>query len=167
MKSKLPSLLLLTAMTLPVANAHADDSARHQRCKRVHADLIEISSTEGCNPGLNSCFLGVVDGNRGLDGTAHFYSDSAAAGPSGSPGFVSYSGEFEYRTAKGTIYAHETGVTDPGTVTAYQQIHDGTGRYDGATGYFFVSGFKSDIGGETLVDTEVTGEICYPRRRSD
>ena len=64
------------------------------RCKHIHADLVEVGATEGCNPGLASCFLGEVAGNHGLDGTTHFHSDTAAAGPSTSPGFISYGGAF-------------------------------------------------------------------------
>ena len=51
---------LLALLTLSVVPVHAEE------CKPVHADLVEVFSTEGCNPGLTSCYLGVVDGNHGL-----------------------------------------------------------------------------------------------------
>ncbi|RPE75519.1 hypothetical protein [Vulcaniibacterium tengchongense] len=130
-------------------------------CKQVHAEMTEVESTSGCNPGLASCFLGEVEGNHGLRGTTHFAADSARAGPSTSPGFISYSGPFEYRTAGGTLVMRETGVTTngpEGVVTAYQQIVGATGKYAGASGHFFVSGHKS--GG--MVATFVNGEICLP-----
>jgi hypothetical protein len=130
-------------------------------CKKIHADLIEVSATEGCNPGLSSCFLGEVDGNHGLRGTTHFAADSARAGPATSPSFISYSGSFEYRTASGTLTMRETGVTtngSEGVVTAYQEIVHGSGLYAGASGHLFVSGHKS--GG--MIDTFVKGEICHP-----
>lgn len=147
-------MLALVAVSLTVACAHAG------QCKKIHADLDEIQSSQGCNPGLTSCFLGEVDGNHGLRGTTHFAADSAVqTSPATSPNFLIYSGPFEYRTARGTITARETGATTrgpEGVVTAYQQIVSGTGVFAGATGYFFVSGHKT--GG--TVDTFVNGEIC-------
>lgn len=130
-------------------------------CKSVHADLVEVSSTVACNPGLTSCFLGEVDGNHGLRGTTHFAADSARAGPATSPSFISYSGPFEYRTDSGTLTMRETGVTTngpDGVVTAYQEIVQGTGLYAGASGHLFVSGHK----GGGMITTFVKGEICYP-----
>ena len=151
------ALLAMLATGAWVASpAFADD------CKKIHADLDEIQSTQGCNPGLTSCFLGEVDGNHGLRGVTHFAADSAVpTSPSTSPNFLIYSGPFEYRTGRGNITVRETGVTtrgSEGVVTAYQQIVSGTGDFAGATGYFFVSGQKT--GG--MVDTFVNGEICKP-----
>lgn len=161
---KLAGPVLLGLLTLVVAPAQAGHGHDHDRCKTIHADLTEISATEGCNPGLASCFLGEVDGNHGLRGTTHFAADSARVGPATSPEFISYSGPFEYRTARGNITMRETGVTTsgpvPGVVTAYQKIVSGTGVYEGATGYFFVSGEKDGAG---LIDTFINGEICYSR----
>ncbi|MCF7221887.1 hypothetical protein [Marilutibacter chinensis] len=157
---------LVLSVALPLAAALATpalaDPAAHAQCKRIRADLVEVSATEGCNPGLGSCFLGEVDGNHGLNGTTHFKSDSAATGPSTSPGFISYGGAFEYRTAHGTLFMRETGVTDPAVVTAYQRIDHGSGRFEGASGHFFVSGTKS---GDGVITTEVTGELCLARGR--
>lgn len=149
----------LTLLPLLLACVIAPASAGS--CKAIHATLTEVSSTEGCNPGLTSCFLGEVDGNHGLRGTTHFAADSARAGPATSPAFISYSGPFEYRTDRGTLSMRETGVTTngpDGVVTAYQQIVQGTGLYAGASGYLFVSGEKS----AGMIDTFVKGEICYP-----
>lgn len=151
MKTMYASLIVLLAFA--PAPAHAG------QCKKIHADLVEVAATEGCNPGLSSCFLGEVDGNHGLRGTTHFKADSARLGPATSPDFISYSGPFEYNTAGGKIVTRETGVTNPGVVTAYQKIVETTGEYAGATGYFFVSGDKSGSG---IITTRVTGEICYP-----
>ena len=146
---------------LPLLLACAAAPALAESCKSIHADLTEVSATNGCNTGLTSCFLGEVDGNHGLRGTTHFAADSARAGPATSPSFISYSGPFEYRTASGTLTMRETGVTtnnSEGVVTAYQEIVQGTGLYAGASGHLFVSGHKS--GG--MITTFVKGEICYP-----
>ncbi len=148
--------LVLAGVPL-LAFATTPDASRPPPCKHVHAELVEVGATEGCNAGLASCFLGEVVGNHGLVGTTHFASDSAAAGPATSPGFISYGGAFEYRTAHGRLFMRETGVTDPAVVTAYQRIDHGDGRYAGATGYFFVSGTKSQAG---IISTEVSGELC-------
>lgn len=152
-----PALLVL-AVSLVLATTPA--LAGGDGCKKIHADLDEIQSSQGCNPGLTSCFLGEVDGNHGLRGTTHFAADSAVStSPSTSPNFLIYSGPFEYRTGRGNITVRETGVTtrgSEGVVTAYQQIVSGTGDFAGATGHFFVSGHKT--GG--TVETFVNGEIC-------
>ncbi|MFC5579380.1 hypothetical protein ACFPOA_15310 [Lysobacter niabensis] len=157
---KTASLTCLSLLLLGSAPVSATE------CKAVHASLDEVRSTTGCNPGLSACFLGVVDGNHGLRGTTHFASDSfVPTSPSTSPGFIIYSGPFEYRTGSGTLTMRETGVSNgttglpsSGAVTAYQQIVDGTGEFEGATGHFFVSGRR--VSG--IVVTQLTGEICLP-----
>jgi hypothetical protein len=153
------AVLGIGSLAIPVA---AQEDAK---CKPVHADLVEQSSTVGCKPGHPSCFLGEVDGNHGLRGTTYFRADSSAPGPSTSPGFFIYSGQFEYTTDRGMLVMRETGVTQlsqPGltsrAATAYQKIVDATGDFAGVTGHFFVSGFIAS----GRVTTQIRGEICYP-----
>lgn len=153
--------LALPAVALAVSAA-AVAAPANGACKRIHAELSELRSTEGCNAGLDSCFLGEVDGNHGLNGSTHFASDGWAPGPSAAPGFISYSGAFEYRTADGTLYMREIGVTDPAVVTAYQRVESGSGRFQGASGHFFVSGSKTPAG---EVTTELSGELCLAPAR--
>jgi hypothetical protein len=151
------ALLLLALASAPL---HATE------CKAVHAEMIESRTTTGCNPGLPACFLGEVAGDHGLHGTTHFAADSfVPTSPSTSPGFIIYSGPFEYRTPGGTLTMRETGVSNgttgqpsSGAITAYQQIVEGTGDFAGTTGHFFVSGRRA--GG--TVATQLTGEICLP-----
>ncbi|HEV8694559.1 MAG TPA: hypothetical protein VGQ93_10335 [Lysobacter sp.] len=160
MKTALLSSLSLSLFLLASAPLHATE------CKPIHASLEEVRSTTGCNPGLSACFLGVVDGDHGLRGTTHFASDSyVPTSPSTSPGFIIYSGPFEYRTDTGNLTMRETGVSNgttgqpsSGAVTAYQQIVNGTGDFEGASGHFFVSGRR--VSG--VVSTEISGEICLP-----
>src|SRR5688572_24287649 len=155
----------LLAFGLVAVSLSFPASANHPRCKAIHADLIEIRTTTGCNAGLSACFLGEVSGNHGLRGTTHFNGDSGAAGPAtGLAGFISYSGPFEYRTARGNLQMRETGVTNTstglpqsGAVTAYQQVTGGTGIYEGASGFLFVSG--RNIG--DVIETTVAGELCF------
>ena len=119
----------------------------------------------GCEPPSTSCYLGEVDGNHGLRGKTRFDADSGAAGPSTSPGFISYSGKFEYFTDRGTLILRETGVfnttqgnIESGATTAFQKVTDATGELSGATGYLFVSGFN--MGGHVV--TRLTGRLCLP-----
>lgn len=144
----------------------ASASLQAAECNAVHATMDEERMTTGCNAGLAACFLGVVEGNHGLRGTTHFASDSfVQTSPATSPGFIIYSGPFEYRTATGTLMMRETGVSNgttgqpsSGAITAYQQIVSGTGDFEGATGYFFVSGRR--VSG--VVTTQLSGELCMP-----
>ena len=156
----------LTLALLSVASvAAAQDGPNGPKCKAVHADLIEDFSTVGCEPPSTACFLGEVDGNHGLRGTTRFDSDSGAGGPSTSPGFISYSGKFEYFTEHGTLIMRETGLAHPangsqddGVTAAFQRVVEGTDDFAGATGYFFVTGFN--IGGHVV--TKLTGTLCRP-----
>ena len=133
-------------------------AAQAGECKAVHADLVEMSVTTGCDAGEASCFLGVVDGNHGLRGTTHFKADSVGTAAPTSPGSLPYSGPFEYRLAGGTITMRETGVTVPGVVTAHHRIVGATGEFAGATGDFFVSGTRAN----GVITTAITGTLCLP-----
>jgi len=144
--------VLFVCLALAASVAHASE------CKPVHADLVEMLSTEGCNPGLTYCYLGVVNGNHGLLGTTHFRGNSTGTAPSGAPDALPYAGPFEYRTANGTLLMREAGIVPPGVVIAHQKIVEGTGEFAGATGFFFVSGTR----GGGVITTKVTGEICLP-----
>jgi hypothetical protein len=157
--------LLLTLGANFAMSAGAQESSSTPKCKPVHADLEENLATVGCKPTHPSCFLGEVDGNHGLRGTTYFRADSGAAGPSTSPGFISYSGVFEYTTDRGSLVMRETGVVnqtqgnpESGAVTAFQKVTDATGELTGTTGYLFVSGFSR--GGHVV--TTITGELCVP-----
>jgi hypothetical protein len=158
MNRRIPALLLGAWLGASGA-APASAQQAEVKCKAVHADLTENSSTQ-CRPPDTSCFLGEVDGNHGLRGTTYFKGDSSGSPPSTSPTFRAYSGRFEYTTDRGTLVMRETGAVSgaQGVVTAYQQITDATGEFAGATGYLFVSGF---MGGGQVV-TKVFGEICQP-----
>jgi len=156
---------LLTAAMVAVSPGGEEQGTASPKCRSLHADLVEDISTTACKPGHASCFLGEVDGNHGLRGSTYFRADSGADGPSTSPGFRSYSGVFEYTTARGTLVMRETGVVnttqgnpESGAVTAFQLITEATGDFSGVTGHFFVSGFSIN----QHVVTKITGELCYP-----
>jgi hypothetical protein len=148
--------------------AGAQEVSGLQRCKAVHADLVETQSMEGCKPGEAPCFLGEVDGNHGLRGRTYFKGEQGALFPNGAPTFRSYVGNFEYMTRSGTLTMREMGLSEPsanttsegGVVNAFQRIVGGTGEFAAATGYLFVSGFNQN----GHVVTTVHGTICTPRR---
>jgi len=157
--------------TIPVVIALCGASAGARQaapstCKQVHADLVEVRSTDACKPGHAVCFLGEVDGNHGLRGTTYFRGEQGALFPPSAPTFRSYVGTFEYTTATGTLTMREMGLTEPpdpnnpesGVVNAFQRIVAGTGEFTGATGYLFVSGFNRN----QRILTTVHGEICTP-----
>src|SRR5688572_29940598 len=158
------SLFRLLSTTAALALLPLTTALAAPGCKAIHADLIETRVTAGCNPGVSVCFIGEVSGNHGLRGSTHFRGDSGAAGPStASPGFISYSGPFQYRTATGTLDMRETGVTNTstglpqsGAVTAYQQVVGGSGEYAGATGFLYVSGRNVN----NTIETVIHGELC-------
>lgn len=138
--------------------------ATAQQCHDIHGTLSEDRVVTGCDAGEAFCFLGTFQGNQGLQGATHFKADSAAAGPAtGSPGFISYSGPFEYRFADGVLRVRETGLVNTrketdgsGATLAYHQVVGGTGAYEQATGHLVVNGINVDGHVETLVD----GELC-------
>jgi hypothetical protein len=146
------------------ANAQAPTAAK---CKAVHGDLIETRS-DVCRPGDTApCFLGEVDANHGLRGTTYFKGESAALFPAAAPTFRSYVGNFEYTTATGTLTIREMGLSEPsnnptpdgGVVNAFQRVVGGTGEFEGATGFLFVSGFNRS----GHIVTTVHGTICRAR----
>jgi hypothetical protein len=158
--------LALTAVVGFAVTAGAQEPT-DQKCKAVHADLVENRS-ETCRPGdAPPCFLGEVDGNHGLRGTTYFKGEAGALFPSGAPTFRSYVGNFEYTTATGTITMREMGLSEPsanttpdgGVVNAYQRVVSGTGEFEGATGSLFVSGFNRN----GYILTTVHGTICTTR----
>ena len=153
----------LVAVTM--AGTAAAQQATNATCKAIHAVMIEQRVTEGCKPEHTFCFLGEVSGNHGVRGTTYFKADGTGSRPTTSPDFLPYSGPFEYHLEGGTLVTRETGVSnstqgnpDSGAVTAFQKIVSATGDLEGATGYFFVSGFSRN----GRVETSVTGEVCFP-----
>jgi hypothetical protein len=153
------------AQDISTQDMAAQGGSGEPRCKRIHGDLVEAPSTTGCKPEHPSCFLGEVDANHGLRGTTYFRGDAGSAFtyPT-APTFRGYTGNFEYTTAHGMLVMKEVGSNEPsannpaasGMVNAFQRIVSGTGDFEGATGYLFVSGFNN--GGRVV--TTLHGVIC-------
>lgn len=160
--------IALLAATSVVASTAAQDqelSGRGPKCMPIKAEMVEQRATVGCKPGESFCFLGEVHGNHGFHASTYFKSDSGGVAPPTSPLFTPYSGLFEYRTTRGTLFARETGLVgggqgqpETGAITTFQKILAADGELTGATGYFFVSGFNRN----GVITTIVNGEVCVP-----
>jgi hypothetical protein len=158
-------LLAATSVAASTGEQEADLLGHGPKCKQIRAEMIEQRSTVGCKPQDSFCFLGEVDGSHGFHATTYFKGDSSGVAPPASPDFLPYSGLFEYRTSRGTIFARETGIVnqsqgnpESGAITTYQKILSADGDLIGATGHFFVNGFNRN----PRIETSVIGEICLP-----
>lgn len=132
-------------------------------CKKIHATIIDAQVTEGCTSPNNFCAAGTVKGNHGLNGTTYFVMDGAVRGPATAPGSVATSGILTFTTRRGTLTVRESGLSglnesDAGYFTAFQEVLEGTGAYEGATGHMWVLGQVVENG----FDSEVRGVICEP-----
>lgn len=135
------------------------------RCSRIEAHLVEAQTTTGCKPGHATCFLGEAKGTHGFRADTYFRGDARGEPAPPTPFFIPYSGDFEYKTPRGTLIMKEAGLSntsqelpEQGAVLAFQKVVEATGDLAGSTGYFFVSGFRRD----GRVVTRVFGEICTP-----
>jgi hypothetical protein len=143
--------------------AHADPGPR---CRTLDAQLVEVPGTN-CSAEHPGCFVGELRGH-GAHAITEFFGTSGAPGPSGSPGWFTYSGETQYHFRKGSLLMHETGLGTsspdlPAITSAVEIITGGDGNLAGATGTLFVNGFNGDVS----VVTHVTGTFCVPRDSGD
>lgn len=148
------SLLMAVPMGAP---AFADE------CKKIHGTIVDTQVTEGCTSPNRFCAEGTVTGNHGLNGTTYFTMDGAVRGPATAPGSIATSGILVYTTDGGTLTVRESGLSGlvesgQSYFTAFQQVLEGTGEYEGATGHLWVLG-------QALPDrfeADIRGEICLP-----
>lgn len=155
----LPLLPLLMMMViLPVASP-----ALAGECKKIQATIVDAQVTEGCTSPNRFCAAGTVKGNHGLNGTTYFVMDGAVRGPATAPGSLATSGILVYTTDRGTLTVRESGLSGlresgQGYFTAFQEVLEGTGEYEGATGHLWVLGTARP----TDFDSEVRGVLCEP-----
>lgn len=150
------SLSLLMAVSLG-APALADE------CKKIHGTIVDAQVTEGCTSPNRFCAEGTVTANHGLNGTTYFTMDGAVRGPATAPGSTATSGILVYTMDGGTLTVRESGlsglrVSDQGYFTAFQQVLEGTGDYEGATGHLWVLGQAFP----DRFEAGIVGEICKP-----
>lgn len=132
-------------------------------CKKVHGTIVDVQVTEGCTSPNRFCAAGTVRANHGLNGTTYFVMDGAVRGPATAPGSLATSGILVYTTDRGTLTVRESGLSGlresgQGYFTAFQQVLEGTGEYEGATGHLWVLG---EARPNEFV-SEVRGVLCEP-----
>src|SRR5215213_3064971 len=108
------SLLTIVSLTSP---ALADE------CKKIHGTIVDTQVIEGCTSPNKFCAEGTVT----------------------LPGSLATSGVLVYTTDSGTLTVRESGLSNlsesgQGYFTAFQQVLEGTGEYEGATGHLWVLG---------------------------
>jgi hypothetical protein len=155
-------------LSIPLLCFSSGGAAFAADCKQFEAEIIATPSTAGCTSPLGQCNSGTIDGNRRLQGTTHFTTESVALGPATAPNpaaTVSYSGTLVIITAQGTLTAKDTGVLDAsvgtptsGLFSSFDVITGGTGRFAGASGAFQIHG--QTVNGKFVSALE--GKICLP-----
>ncbi len=167
---RLPALLC-AALSISPGNVAADRDAHAIKCKKLHAQILAVATTEGCTSVVGLCTAGTIEGNRGVNGTTYFTADSIERGPAtalDAASTVSYSGLLVITTQHGTLTSRDTGVfntvpagttTTAGFFSSYDHVESGTGRFENATGTFVTGGHTVD----GQLESEVQGEICMPR----
>ena len=139
----------------------------YAQCRNVNALIVDSSAPDGCTSPYNFCAAGIVEGNRGLNGTTYFVLDGVAAGPSSAPGFGSTSGILVYTTHEGTLTVRETGIAkfsghpSNGYGAAIEEVISGTGRFEGATGSLHVR--QKDV--NSVFYSKITGQLCLVEDR--
>jgi hypothetical protein len=133
------------------------------RCEQIDATIYDKVVTEGCPPPAQACVIGTARGKHGFDAKTVFVLGSRADPPSTSPGYRAVSGTITYTFKDGaTLTALETSIGNVNTTTGLghaggtQEFTGGTGRYEGATGFTYLSQhFETDH-----FVTRIQGEAC-------
>jgi hypothetical protein len=157
------ALSLMTAMIGGGATPALADSGGEGKCKKIRAEIVDVPVTEGCTSPNRFCVAGTVEGNHGFHGTTYFRMDGAVRGPATAPGSLGTSGVLVYTLDGGTLTVRESGLSGlqdsgQGYFTAFQQVLEGTGEYEGATGHFWVLGTAFP----DRFEAGVTGVLCLP-----
>ncbi|HEX6903756.1 MAG TPA: hypothetical protein VF789_28860 [Thermoanaerobaculia bacterium] len=148
------SLLMIVWMTNP---------ALAGECKKIHGTIVDAQVTEGCTSPNKFCAAGTVEGNHGLSGQTWFVMDGAVRGPATAPGSIATSGILIYTMDGGTLTVRESGLSGlkesgNGYFTAFQEVLEGTGDYQGVTGHLWVLGQVV----ENHFESELSGVLCEP-----
>ena len=149
------SLLLIVSVASPALAERNEDG----KCHKIHGTIVDVQVTEGCTSPNKFCAAGTVEGNHGLNGTTYFRMDGAVRGPATAPGTLATSGVLVYTTDRGTLTVRESGLSGLGSFfTAFQEVLEGTGEYEGATGHLWVAGSRFD----GYFEADLSGVICSP-----
>ena len=143
------------------SSADADAS-----CQDVHGRIVAQVTTENCDSAVFLCTQGTITGSGPLNGASFFTTLALAPGAGLSPlvpaTTLSYTGDLVITTKRGTLTLRDVGLADfAGAVfTELDYVTSGTGKFAGATGTWFISGFVT--GGGTGFDGDFDGQLCVP-----
>jgi hypothetical protein len=151
------SLLIVAVMVAAVPSAGAAN------CKLIHAQFIQTLVTADCPSPIGVCTTAHIDSGL-LKGTKTFMALGAA--PTAGLGEVeaastfSYAGPVVIATEEGELNVSFVGVLDNANAffSELGRPMGGTGRFAGATGILFVSGYVTGEG--TVFNSTMTGEVC-------
>ncbi len=151
----------------------AENAVAQTKCKLVNAHMTEYMEDWG----VDACgeegwcgegdLIGTFNGRLFVSGL-----DSESADPFNDSVF--WRGQSTIEMKDGEIYAMTTGVNFYRTwytsgVSTAQESHavtGGTGRYEGASGYFLMNYVFGDWNGEMFITPstgELTGQVCWPQ----
>ncbi len=135
----------------------------HPRCHDIEATIYDKVVDEGCPPPTQVCVIGTVRGKHGFNGKTVFVLGSRGEAPPTAPDQRPVTGTITYTFEDGsTLTALETSIgnvnpdTGSGHAGGTQQFIDGTGRYEGATGFAYLAQHFED---DHFV-TQIQGEVC-------
>ncbi|MBM7784996.1 hypothetical protein [Tenggerimyces flavus] len=144
-------------------------ASAHSRCQEVDATISDKVVTVGCPPPSAACVVGTVRGKNNFNADTVFVLGSRGTAPPTAPTYRPVSGNITYTFKDGsTLSALETaignvdtteGTSGIGHAGGTQEFTGGTGRYEGATGYTYLSQHWE-------VDhfvTDIHGKVCRAR----
>jgi len=136
-------------------------------CKDIEATLYTTADFETFT--AQGTIVGDLDGTISFTGDANSLSQiSSETFPPVNPATFSFTSEVDFITNKGTITTRGVGLAEigpSGSGTELHQILGGTGRYENATGTFYLR-VKADATGANFVE-ELTGRICVVKKGCD
>lgn len=155
----------------------AQNSPLRPNCKQIKADL-SITVPPGPPPKVS---VGTVTNGGDLDGTMTLTDTVNAGSPTADPYVVSFTQDIIITTHNGQLTATsvqifdffnlifsvppfglDAGIQRIGTTSAKTGNAVSTGRFAGATGYYFLSGVGTPDGkGGFIGPGQITGQICY------
>ena len=146
--------------------ANPSSAGAKASCQDVHGRIVAQVTTEGCDSAVFLCTTGTISGAGPLNGASFFTALALAPGaglsPLVPPSTLSYTGDFVITTKQGTLTLRDVGIADFANAlfTELDSITSGTGKFAGASGNWFISGFIT--GGGTGFDGDFDGQLCVP-----
>ncbi|MCL2449707.1 MAG: hypothetical protein FWD17_12240 [Polyangiaceae bacterium] len=160
--------------SLLVAGSHtslSNGARARDRCRPIHGTTSSLFTTQNCTSATGLCTSGTITGAGPLDG-AYFFTALDVAPSAGLPasepaGNISFSGQVDLTTKKGTLVARDLGVLDAqnGYFTEVDRPISGTGSFANPSHDFFISGIVNPAGNGFI--GELSGTICSDRDSDD